>query len=208
MHKALSDDAGLGFATEAPRARAQGRFVAVVGPSGAGKDTVLKAAAEALADDAGVHFVRRVITREADTASEGHATLSPDAFLEARERGDFCLSWGAHGLFYGLPADIDARLEAGETVIANLSRTALADAARRFGAVAVVEITARPEILAARIAGRGREDSASATARVARRVEIDLREAADTYLRLDNSDALEPTVDAFVAYLRQLSRVA
>ena len=113
----------------------KGVFVAVVGPSGAGKDTVLKAAAGMLQAEAGVHFVRRVVTRAADAACEDHATLSPDDFIAARESGAFCLSWGAHGLFYGLPASIGDRLADGQTVVANLSRTALADAARRFGGI-------------------------------------------------------------------------
>ncbi|MBN9028682.1 MAG: phosphonate metabolism protein/1,5-bisphosphokinase (PRPP-forming) PhnN [Rhizobiales bacterium] len=183
----------------------KGVFVAVVGPSGAGKDTVLKAAAGMLQAEAGVHFVRRVVTRAADAACEDHATLSPDDFIAARESGAFCLSWGAHGLFYGLPASIGDRLADGQTVVANLSRTALADAARRFGGIAVVEIAATPEILAARIAGRGREGADAASARVARRVEVDVRHLADNYLRLDNSGALQPTVDAFVTHLLSLS---
>jgi len=150
----------------------KGVFVAVVGPSGAGKDTVLKAAAGMLQAEAGVHFVRRVVTRAADAACEDHATLSPDDFIAARESGAFCLSWGAHGLFYGLPASIGDRLADGQTVVANLSRTALADAARRFGGI---------------------------------RVEVDVRHLADNYLRLDNSGALQPTVDAFVTHLLSLS---
>ena len=41
----------------------KGCFVAVVGPSGAGKDTIMDAARVALAGDTRFHFVRRIITR-------------------------------------------------------------------------------------------------------------------------------------------------
>lgn len=203
LRKAFSGKVRSGFSSEiAPKHK--GKFVAVVGPSGAGKDTVLKAAAEVLAGQNNVYFIRRVITREADTASEDHATLSPEDFIEARDSGAFCLSWGAHGLFYGLPASVEDRLAEGRTVVANLSRAALTDAATRFGGIAVVEITARPEILAARIARRGREDVSAASARAARRVEVDAGKIAENYLRLDNSDALAATVEAFVTHLRTL----
>jgi len=40
-----------------------GAFVAVVGPSGAGKDTLIAHARDALAGEPQVEFVRRVITR-------------------------------------------------------------------------------------------------------------------------------------------------
>jgi ribose 1,5-bisphosphokinase len=43
-----------------------GVFVAVVGPSGAGKDMVIGYAAERLSACEGVDFVRRVITRPCD----------------------------------------------------------------------------------------------------------------------------------------------
>ncbi len=65
-----------------------GRFIVVVGPSGAGKDTLIGLARAACADDGNVVFPRRVVTREA-SASEDNEQVSLDAFRQARTRGDF-----------------------------------------------------------------------------------------------------------------------
>ena len=58
-----------------------GRLVLVVGPSGAGKDTLLDLARAMLRNDASVVFSRRVVTRAA--AGEPHDTMDPDAFERA-----------------------------------------------------------------------------------------------------------------------------
>ena len=53
-----------------------GVFVAVVGPSGAGKDTLIAHVRERLGDGEHVEFARRVITRTSDGATEDHDTLA------------------------------------------------------------------------------------------------------------------------------------
>jgi len=65
-----------------PEAIGPGRLVLVVGPSGAGKDTLLDLAKTACTEDRNICFPRRVVTREA-SVSEDNEQLSPDAFREA-----------------------------------------------------------------------------------------------------------------------------
>jgi ribose 1,5-bisphosphokinase len=145
----------------------QGRLVAVVGPSGAGKDTLMAGARASLAGDARVRFVCRAITRPAEAGGEDHLPMDPAAFAALRDSGGFALWWEAHGLLYGIPRDVEADLAAGRLVVANLSRTALAEADRRYPLL-VLEITAPPEVRAAHLAARGREDAAAIEARLAR----------------------------------------
>ncbi|MGB3388671.1 MAG: phosphonate metabolism protein/1,5-bisphosphokinase (PRPP-forming) PhnN [Pseudaminobacter sp.] len=178
-----------------------GVFVAVVGPSGAGKDTVIAYAREHLGEDGDVRFVRRVITRPCDGTSEHHDTLDEAAFAEAAAAGAFALTWEAHGLKYGIPADVDAAIAAGRIVIANGSRTALPALRARYENVVVVEVVARPEILAERLARRGRESRGEVLARLARAA--DLAIAGPGVVTIDNSGEHGIAGSEFVAVIRK-----
>lgn len=132
-----------------------GRLVLVVGPSGAGKDTLLGLARAACAEDGDVVFPRRVVTREA-SPFEDNEQVSLSAFGQAIGRGDFAVHWEAHGHCYALPRAIDDDIRAGRTVVANVSRTVVDAIRRAYIDVVVVSITAPPEILAERVATRAR----------------------------------------------------
>jgi ribose 1,5-bisphosphokinase len=144
-----------------------GRLVLVVGPSGAGKDTLIDLARAALRHDAAVVFARRVVTRTA-TAAEAHDTLDADAFERAARAGAFALAWEAHGLRYGIPAAVDADIRAGRTVVCNVSRTIIEAARARYADVLVALVTAPPEVLAARLMARARSSDGDVARRLAR----------------------------------------
>lgn len=139
-------------------------LVLVVGPSGAGKDTLLDAAKQVLAHDRRFHFVRRVITRPADAGGEAHEAVTEAEFA----RRTFALQWQAHGLRYGIPAEA---IDPGRVVVANVSRTVIGDAVHRFDA-RVIEVTAPPEVLATRLRARGREGAADVATRLARSIPL------------------------------------
>ncbi|MCC7426555.1 MAG: phosphonate metabolism protein/1,5-bisphosphokinase (PRPP-forming) PhnN [Alphaproteobacteria bacterium] len=145
-----------------------GTLVLVVGPSGAGKDSILDGARAALATEPRVRFLRRAITRPAEAGGEAHEAVSEAAFHARRAAGGFALSWCAHGLLYGIPADALAGRARGMVCIANISRTVVAEAAERLPPVLVAHITAPPPVLATRLAARGRESRAEIEARLAR----------------------------------------
>jgi len=143
--------------TDAFKRIGPGALILVVGPSGAGKDTVIRHAMARLPALGHVHFARRLITRNADSGSEDHDSLSEAAFEDLLAAGGAALHWRAHGLGYALPIGIDAWIAAGDTVIANSSRRMIDAAAARYERVIVVHVTAPPEILAQRLEARGRE---------------------------------------------------
>jgi ribose 1,5-bisphosphokinase len=145
-----------------------GLFVAVVGPSGAGKDTLIDFARDALCDRTDIRFVRRAITRPAGAGGEPHRALTQAQFARERALGRFALAWAAHGLQYGIAADTVADVAAGRCVVANLSRTAIGEAADVYAQLNVVHVTAPAAMIAHRLACRGREAAADIEARQAR----------------------------------------
>ena len=57
-----------------------GALILVAGPSGAGKDTLIRLAQERLRDDPRFVFVRRVITRAKEAGGEDHEPTDPADF--------------------------------------------------------------------------------------------------------------------------------
>jgi ribose 1,5-bisphosphokinase len=144
-----------------------GRLVLVVGPSGAGKDTLIAVAKRHCADDARVKFPRRVVTRPSSEFEDNLAMTSAE-FDAAEGQRAFALHWRAHDHAYGVPRQIDNDIRAGKTVVVNVSRSIIADARKRYDNVTVVLITAPAEIMAQRVAARKRASDTSVEERVQR----------------------------------------
>ena len=142
-------------------------LVLVVGPSGAGKDTLLNAARAALASSPGFVFPRRVVTRQAVAALEDHDSVSEAEFAAASAAGAYALSWSAHGLSYGLPARLIDDLKAGRTVVFNSSRAMVAEAQAKFPGTRVVLVEATPEAAGGLVGLRDAIESGAAGAVVA-----------------------------------------
>jgi len=154
-----------------------GRLILVVGPSGAGKDTLLGLAKVACADDANIVFARRIVTREA-SEFEDNEQVSSDAFRQALAQDAYAMHWEAHGHCYALPRAIDDDIRAGRIVIANVSRTVISAMRRAYADVVVVSITAPPQVLAERIAMRARSSDGKIEQRLGRTVD-DIAAAPD-----------------------------
>lgn len=166
-----------------------GRLIGVVGPSGAGKDSVMRALVLARPE---LTLVRRVITRAADSGGEDFEAVSEAGFQRRADAGEFCLQWQAHGLHYGISADIPQRIAAGAEMLVNLSRRVLEAAQAQFPDILILNITARPKTLAARLRGRGREDAAQIAGRLSR----DAGQFPDglEVVQIDNDSSLDHAV--------------
>ena len=179
--------------------RATGVLILVVGPSGAGKDSIIIAARRAFEARRDVVFPQRIVTRKVDPEIEDHATVSMSDFEALEAGGAFAASWRAHGHAYGVPGSIGEDLSAGRVVVVNVSRGAIAGLRHRFSRVHVVHLSAASDVLAARLRARGRETDSEIARRVARAESAEI--PAPPMSLLDNSGALADAVDGFLKVL-------
>ncbi|WP_439859101.1 phosphonate metabolism protein/1,5-bisphosphokinase (PRPP-forming) PhnN [Pseudomonas sp. MBLB4136] len=187
----------------------RGRLIYLMGPSGAGKDSLLDAARQRLAAR-GCLIARRAITRVGRTLGEDAEVLSPEAFAECEQSGAFAMSWRANGLAYGIPRQIDDWLAAGHDVLVNGSRGYLEAARRRYPELVAVLLTVEPDVLHQRLLRRGRETAAQIDARLHRSAQFTDVATLDERLHLlDNSGDLGQAVErlfALLGYLREAAQ--
>ncbi|TDR82981.1 phosphonate metabolism protein/1,5-bisphosphokinase (PRPP-forming) PhnN [Paludibacterium purpuratum] len=177
-----------------------GRLWYVIGPSGAGKDSLLAYARERLSGQARLVFAHRYITRPADAGGENHIALSEQEFQCRERHGCFALCWRRHALCYALGGEVETWLAQGLDVVVNGSRSTLAAAAAHFPTLTPLWVLASPAILSARLRARGRETPAA--------IERRLREAAGFVppcgsLVVQNDGSLVEGGEALVALLQR-----
>jgi ribose 1,5-bisphosphokinase len=178
----------------------KGRLIYVMGPSGAGKDSLLGFARERLAGGP-VLFAHRYITRAAGHY-ENHVALTVEEFDARSALGLFALEWASHRLRYGIGMEIDAWLTRGCTVVVNGSRQHVAQALERYPRIEVVHIDAPPHVLAVRLAARARESAEQVNARLTRQAPFQLPDCVQ-FTTIDNGGELQDAGHAFVEVIRR-----
>ncbi|PKO73876.1 MAG: phosphonate metabolism protein/1,5-bisphosphokinase (PRPP-forming) PhnN [Betaproteobacteria bacterium HGW-Betaproteobacteria-17] len=158
---------------------AEGKLFYVIGPSGSGKDSLMRYARARLADNPGVVFAHRYITRPVELQGENHIALTETEFDSRLAAGLFAMHWSSHGLRYGIGREIDVWLTKGCNVVMNGSREYLQQAREHYPELAAVWVEVSSEVLKARLQARGRENATQIAARVARAAQF----------RLDNGGA-------------------
>ncbi|MBC7921580.1 MAG: phosphonate metabolism protein/1,5-bisphosphokinase (PRPP-forming) PhnN [Ferruginibacter sp.] len=180
-----------------------GNLFYVIGPSGAGKDTLMNYAREKMNGRAAVRpvlFAHRYITRPAEAGGENHVCLSPTEFAQRKALGFFALDWQSHGNGYGIGTEIRTWLGGGAHVVVNGSREYLAAADERFPDLRVVLISVSPEVLRQRLVARGRETAGEIERRIDRSRQI-AQVHHPRLLRLDNDAPLEESGARFIEML-------
>jgi len=176
-----------------------GCLIVILGPSGAGKDSILSLARDHLEGRKDVLFVRRSITRPAHDDSEDFEPLNDVEFDAGLKLGRFCFHWQANGLRYALPITMADHLAEGGVAVVNGSRAAYRHMREVFAETRAVLVRVEPSVLRERLKRRGREDADEIEARI---------ERAATYLDaikpdavIDNSGLLDDAAAQFVDYV-------
>lgn len=177
----------------------EGRLIVVVGPSGSGKDTLIAWLRANLPPGAPVRFVRRTITRPLDAGGEDHEAMTPEEFKAAASRGKFCLTWEAHGLHYGIPADLVDHVGQGGLAVMNGSRHALGRLLAVFPAARIASIHVDAQERRRRLSARGREDRDGIAGRIERHDGDLHRHRVDAVI--DNSGPVEKAGQALLSLL-------
>jgi ribose 1,5-bisphosphokinase len=179
-----------------------GRLVYVIGPSGAGKDSIIAYARQRLGADRHV-FARRYITRPADSGGEDHIAITQKDFERDCDASRFALAWRGNGLGYGVGEEIDLWLASGRHVILNGSRGYLSNAVGRYPSLLPVLIAIDPAVLRQRLSARGRETAQEIEARIRRAMALDVIDHPAVAV-IANNGPLAEAGEAFVALLRAL----
>ena len=104
------------------------RLFYLVGPSGAGKDTLLN---EIKQKQYSVHqpiVGHRYITRPPSVNDENHIQLSTFDFQQRKDSGLFLFDWASHGNQYAIGKEVKKWIKSGNNVIVNGSRNYLKQA--------------------------------------------------------------------------------
>lgn len=147
---------------------AEGKLFYVIGPSGSGKDSLLRYGREHLAGDHGIVFAHRYITRPVELQGENHVALTEAEFDARLEANLFAMHWQSHGLRYGIGQEINLWLNQGCHVVINGSREYLPKARHRYPTLTPILVSVSIDVLAARLRARGRETQDQVSHRVAR----------------------------------------
>jgi ribose 1,5-bisphosphokinase len=177
-------------------------FVYVMGPSGAGKDSVLNGLRSLATPEDRIAVAHRYVTRPAERGGENYISLSSAEFAARRAARLFKHHWSARDCDYGIGTEVDAWRQAGFVVVISGSRAHFATLSGR-GLVPVV-ITAAPEILAQRLASRGREAPEDIRQRLARCGQYAVEHP--NLITIDNSGSLDAAVHALLTAIRELPR--
>lgn len=174
----------------------------VIGPSGAGKDSILDYVRERLQSDGSAVFAHRYITRPAEGGGENHISLSEQEFNLRLGAGLFAMHWASHGLHYGIGIEIEHWLAKGVNVVINGSRGYLEEAGKKYHQLCPVLIDVPPTILQERLLKRGRESKEQIAKRIHRATQFAII-THPNLVHVDNSGPLYLAGEQMISLLAE-----
>jgi len=171
------------------------KIILIVGPSGVGKDTLLRYAKEKLSTK--YNFVERYITRKPDS-NESNFYIDEYAFEILKHNSYFISSWNAHENSYG----IAKKFILNGVNIVSISRSKIKDFEKNYDSVYTINISISKESLKERLLLRGRENIDEIEKRLSRTYsKID----ATNLIEFDNSTSLDESKKRFYKLLTNIA---
>ena len=179
------------------------RLFYLIGPSGSGKDSLIRYARERLNGEQAVMFAHRYITRPPLANDENHVALSEKEFFERMKKGFFAMYWQSHSFHYGIGAEIDFWLGQRCKVVVNGSRSYLPNAMDQYPSLDVILLDVSDNRLKRRLYARSRETDEDIQARLEhnRQIKQALICNVPSLSIINNDGPLELAGDRFIQLL-------
>jgi len=181
------------------------RLYFLVGPSGAGKDTLLRELKKYSYAETQPLVAHRYITRAPLDGDENHIELSAFDFNRRQESGLFLFNWESHGHQYAIGREVKKWVKSGHNVIINGSREYLATAREILPAVVPIWIRVSEQVLRERLISRGRETADQIEQRIQRNRQLESLRPRNCIL-IYNDQTIEDCVGQIIA-LTEMSNI-
>ena len=182
----------------------KGKLIFIIGPSGAGKDTLLNEARVLLANSKSILFAHRYITRSPEYGVENHIALSTKEFEVRSAAGLFSIQWSGNDLHYGIGSEIDLWINKGFTVVVNGSRAYLKSLEVIPGHWVPLVIDVDRKKLESRLILRSRESAQQIKERL-RRNDL-LSDSAQGYRKILNNGSVREGVNQLCSELKSIAK--
>lgn len=176
------------------------RLFYLVGPSGAGKDSLLRQLKRKQYVTQQPLVAHRYITRAVRENDENHIELAPFDFLRRQQAGHFLFDWESHGHQYAIGREVQKWQQSGRDVIVNGSRAYLHKASEIYPPLVPVWMMVTDDVLRTRLVQRGRENPTEIEYRIQRNRELNEHKPGDC-ISISNDRAIEDTIDDLMIQL-------
>ena len=179
------------------------KLIYVMGPSGSGKDSLMKWVMQHKEPDLNLRWAHRWVTRENNDHGGTDQFITNERFEELRSNHLLAMDWSANDISYGIES---AQLEFKhdhELIFINGSRAYFNHARSLYPELLAIHVSASLETLEGRLLARGRESEASIAKRL-KRAELMAVEPDESILEVRNDGELERSGQMVLTYLQNL----